>query len=57
MSKVNLTRWRELSPLLDQVLELAEEERRGWLETLRRENADLAHELQALLSALELPLA
>jgi len=50
MSKVNLTRWRELSPLLDQVLELAEEERRGWLETLRTENADLARELQALLA-------
>ena len=50
MSKVNLARWRELSPLLDQVLELAEEERRGWLEKLRIEDADLAHELQALLA-------
>lgn len=43
-------RWRRLSPLLDRALELDGNERAAWLERLRGEDADLAAELEALLT-------
>jgi serine/threonine protein kinase/tetratricopeptide (TPR) repeat protein len=42
-------RWREISPLLDQALELSEAEREAWLASLRAERADLAAEVESLL--------
>src|SRR6266702_8703420 len=53
MTKIDPTRWNELSPLLDQVLELASEERLAWLETLRATQPDVAAELQTLLAELQ----
>jgi hypothetical protein len=53
MTKIDQTRWSELSPLLDQVLELAGEERVIWLEALRASRPDVAAELQTLLIELE----
>jgi len=52
--KVNLARWHELSPLLDQALELAAEERSDWIEMQRIENPELVQELQALLADMQL---
>lgn len=45
------TRWRQLAPLLDQLLELAPEARRPWLAELRERDAPLADELASLLEA------
>jgi serine/threonine protein kinase len=42
-------RWQEVSPYLDQVLSLSEDERAPWLESLRAERPDLANLLQDLL--------
>jgi len=53
MTKIDPTRWNELSPLLDQVLELASEERVAWLEALRATQPDVAAELQTLLAELQ----
>src|SRR5258705_12037006 len=53
MMKIDSTRWGELSPLLDQVLELADEERVAWLEALRATRPDVAAELQTLLAELQ----
>ena len=41
--------WREVSPYLDQVLSLPEDERASWLEAFRAEKPDLADRLQDLL--------
>jgi serine/threonine protein kinase len=41
--------WREVSPYLDQVLSLPEDERAPWLESFRAERPDLANLLQDLL--------
>ncbi|MGB2603586.1 MAG: serine/threonine-protein kinase, partial [Candidatus Sulfotelmatobacter sp.] len=41
--------WREVSPYLDQVLSLPEDERAPWLESFRAEKPDLAILLQDLL--------
>jgi len=46
-------RWRELSPLLDAALELANEERVAWLNELCANQPELAAELQALLAQLQ----
>lgn len=46
-----LLRWRELSPRLDQLLELEAGERQHYLLDLRRHDASLASELEAMLSA------
>ncbi len=43
-------RWHRLSPLLDALLELTEEQRSDHLAALRREDAGLADELESLLS-------
>jgi eukaryotic-like serine/threonine-protein kinase len=50
MSVLNPNQWREVSPLLDQALTLAEEERAGWLEAMRAENPALASQLEDLLN-------
>lgn len=50
MSVLNPDQWRAVSPLLDQALTLAEEERAGWLEARRAENPALASQLEDLLN-------
>jgi serine/threonine-protein kinase len=47
------TRWRELSPLLDAVLELASEERVAWLDALCANQPEVAADLQILLAQLQ----
>jgi serine/threonine-protein kinase len=42
-------RWRDLGPLLDRALELADAERAAWLADLRARSPELAAELAALL--------
>jgi hypothetical protein len=53
MTRIDPGRWQELSPLLDEVLELAGEERRAWLEALRATRPEAAAELEALLLELQ----
>src|SRR5579872_5351626 len=43
-------RWQEVSPYLDQLLSLPEEERSAWLESFRAQQPDLAALLQDLLA-------
>jgi serine/threonine protein kinase/tetratricopeptide (TPR) repeat protein len=43
-------RWRELSPYLDEVLELDIEHRSAWLATLRAQNPGVASDLEMLLA-------
>jgi len=50
MAVIDRDRWRELSPLLDQALDLADEERAAWLIELRSRSPGLAAELTALLA-------
>jgi serine/threonine protein kinase/uncharacterized protein HemY len=50
MSSLSAERWRALSPYLDQALDLTAEERRPWLDTLRRDDPALAADLQGLLA-------
>ena len=50
MAVIDRNRWRELAPLLDQVLELADNERAAWFSALRTRSPDLAVELTALLA-------
>src|SRR3954470_4823498 len=42
-------RWRAVSPLLDEALEMAEERRAAWLASLRARDAALAADLGTLL--------
>ncbi len=49
MSTLNPEQWQILSPYLDQALALTGAERDLWLDSLRRENAALASQLEALL--------
>ncbi len=49
-SGISRERWLVLEPLLNQALELAPDERTGWLATLRTTSADLADDIGALLS-------
>lgn len=49
MSTLKPEHWQEVSPYLDQVLSLPEDERGTWLESLRAERPDLANLLQKLL--------
>jgi serine/threonine protein kinase len=53
MPAIDPVRWRELSPYLDQALELADVERTTWLESLRAQNPVLVADLQTLLSELQ----
>jgi eukaryotic-like serine/threonine-protein kinase len=50
-SPVDRDRWRRLAPYLDAALDLPPERRPGWLESLRRQDDDLAAELAQLLQA------
>ncbi len=43
-------RWRELSPLLDEVLDLAATDRPAWFDTLRANRPDLAADVEALVA-------
>jgi len=47
---LNPERWREVSPLLDHALSLPQDEREGWLESLRADNPELADLLVELLA-------
>lgn len=49
MSKFSLDQWQAISPRLDEVLEMTEDERSTWFFTLRAENPTLAHQLEILL--------
>src|SRR6478672_9582849 len=53
MTRIDASRWNELSPLLDEVLELTDEQRQAWLETMRATRPQVAAELEKLLSELE----
>jgi hypothetical protein len=50
MSLFDLSRWREISPYLDQVLDCESEARAVWLEKLRTENPAMAADIEALLA-------
>lgn len=50
MTIIDRERWVALQPLLDQVLDLAPEERGRWLDELSRESPALAADLAALLA-------
>src|SRR5579863_5865879 len=49
MSGLTPEQWQEVSPYLDEVLELVPEQRAAWLRSLSQENARLAAMVQALL--------
>ena len=49
MSTLSGDRWRAISPLLDQALDLSAEERGPWLSQLRTTDAQLADDLESLL--------
>src|SRR5215813_8384457 len=53
MTRIDPTRWNELSPLLDEVLELSGEERLAWLDSLRTTRPQVAVELEKLLTELQ----
>ncbi|MFN7976826.1 MAG: serine/threonine-protein kinase [Vicinamibacterales bacterium] len=50
MASVGAQRWRELSPYLDEALDLPVEARGAWLARIADSNADLAAELRGLLA-------
>lgn len=49
MSSESRDRWRVVAPYLDRALDMADDERGVWLESLRAEDPDLASEVEALL--------
>ena len=49
MSVLSNERWQVLTPYLDRALGMTEDERATWLESLRREDEELAGDLAALL--------
>src|SRR5215467_12969839 len=49
MSTINPEQWQRVSPYLDKVLALADDDRAEWLETLRQEHPDIAGYVQELL--------
>jgi len=49
VSTLSPENWKEISPYLDEALDLPEEERASWLEVLRASKPDLAHLLDKLL--------
>ena len=49
MPSIDEIRWKALSPWLDRALEMAPQERPGWLSELGRDDPRLAGELAALL--------
>jgi eukaryotic-like serine/threonine-protein kinase len=50
VSTLSPDRWREISPYLDQVLSLPEQERAAWIESFRDEKPNLVSLLQELLN-------
>jgi serine/threonine protein kinase/tetratricopeptide (TPR) repeat protein len=50
MPPINPERWRVLSPYLDHALDIAAEEREGWLSALSARDAALAADLQMILA-------
>src|SRR5579872_2813103 len=54
MSSISSDRWRQLSPLLDNAIEMDAVERSTWLESLRSEDPDLAADIELLLEEHEL---
>ncbi len=52
MKKIDSAHWKELSPLLDEVLELGDAARIAWLERLSATRPEVAVELHELLSEL-----
>ena len=53
MTSIDRSRWNELSPLLDEVLELDGPERGPWLAALRSSRPQVAEELELLLGELQ----
>jgi len=53
MRKIDSAHWRELSPLLDEVLDLTGEARTTWLDALGITRPDVAAELHILLAELQ----
>ncbi len=51
MAVIDPHRWRELAPLLDQALDLADDERAIWLDELRSRSPGLAADLAAVLAS------
>jgi serine/threonine protein kinase/TolB-like protein/tetratricopeptide (TPR) repeat protein len=51
MAVIDRDRWRDLSPLLDQALELSDDERAAWLAELQSRSPGLAADLAALLAS------
>jgi len=49
MANLSPEQWEVLSPYLDRALELADDERSGWLAALRSENPAVASQLEMLL--------
>lgn len=49
MRSLTPEQWRDLSPYLDQLLDLPLEERQPWLQSLQQKDAELASTLQTLL--------
>jgi serine/threonine protein kinase len=50
MARLSPERWRTVSPLLDQALDLAGEQRAAWLVSIRTQDAALAADLRTLLA-------
>ncbi|HEY6903798.1 MAG TPA: protein kinase [Candidatus Acidoferrales bacterium] len=50
MSTLSPDRWQEISPYLDEVLSLPEQERAKWFDSFRRRRPDLAELVQELMS-------
>jgi hypothetical protein len=53
MRKIDSAHWKELSPLLDEVLDLGSEARVVWLEALGATRPEAAAELRGLLAELQ----
>ena len=53
MKKIDSAHWKELSPLLDEVLELSSAARIAWLERLSATRPEVAVELHGLLTELQ----
>ena len=49
MSKLSPDQWQALSPHLDEVLEMTDEQRSTWLSSLQTENPTLAAQLEILI--------
>jgi hypothetical protein len=53
VSTLSPDHWQEISPYLDEVLSLPEQERAEWLDSFRKQRPDLAELVQELLNARE----